>query len=93
MSGRGEGGGDAEDCNIVFEVVKEVDKELVWIDASTVSISQASNNDPATVLKLVRKREVNILCPQHNPVRIKIVLSLITCANSYVANPCSQESK
>lgn len=58
----------------MFEVVREVEKEVILMDqaASAMEVVSmdgvpAARNDQ--VLKVIRKLEVQILCTQHNPVR------------------------
>lgn len=68
--------------DIVFTVLKEVEKEVVLLDPtlnapgpSQVTKSEdpdAMNTEPSEnssrVLKIIRKLEVQVLCVQHNPV-------------------------
>ncbi len=57
----------------MFEVVREVEKEVILMDQTAFSMEIDSitgipvkRNDQ--VLKVIKKLEVQILCTQHNPV-------------------------
>jgi hypothetical protein len=72
---------DGGNQNIIYHVVKEIQKDVLLFDP-TVSASMpvpggsvpepmtiGQNGEPS-VVKRIKKVEVELLCPQHNPVRI-----------------------
>ncbi|KAF8648878.1 hypothetical protein AX16_006153 [Volvariella volvacea WC 439] len=69
---------EGSDLGVVFNIVKEVEKEVVLIDCpsrlvpegevlSEQVINQPSIDSDSRVLKVVKKVEVQVLCNQHNP--------------------------
>ncbi|KAJ3576999.1 hypothetical protein NP233_g53 [Leucocoprinus birnbaumii] len=62
-----------ENSAILFEVSKEVEKEVILMDSAiiaamdvdSIGVVPAEGNDQ--VLKVIKKLEVQILCTQHNP--------------------------
>lgn len=72
---------DGANQNIVYRVVRAIEKEVVLLDSQVVPMAQSNDAGAVQmdvdqsevytphVLKLIRKVEVELLCPQHNPVR------------------------
>lgn len=68
---------------IIYNVVREVEKEVVLLDPSTAAPAtdlpttsvpmdldqNAAGPSTPRILKFIKKVEVELLCPQHNPVR------------------------
>jgi hypothetical protein len=57
----------------MFDVVKEVEKEVILTNSTAASMEVDSTVGISTergdqVLKVIKKLEVQILCSQHNPV-------------------------
>ncbi|KAF5366194.1 hypothetical protein D9758_005697 [Tetrapyrgos nigripes] len=59
--------------NILFSILREVEKEVVLLDAGHQNV-QLDANDASqdmqvdNVLKIIKKYEVQVLCSQHNPL-------------------------
>lgn len=73
--------------NIIYRILREVEKEVVLLHPSApqagpsnepssapMDLDQTGAPEPQ-VLKLIRKVEVELLCPQHNPVRSIFILT------------------
>ncbi|KAJ7159925.1 JmjC domain, hydroxylase-domain-containing protein [Mycena crocata] len=63
--------GEAAGTGIAYCVVREVEKEVVLlepVDPASVDPSGAAPEPNLRVLKVIKKEEVEALCPQHNPV-------------------------
>lgn len=61
---------DGSSQGIVFNVLRDVEKEVLVIDGTQRPPSSDGSGD-SQVLKSVKKTEAEVLCPQHNPVRIR----------------------
>ncbi len=64
---------DGNDQHIIFEVLREVEKEVVLLDPASSDQMQVDSvtglpMDDSQVLKVIKKVEVQVLCTQHNPV-------------------------
>ncbi|PBK83290.1 JmjC-domain-containing protein [Armillaria gallica] len=64
---------DGNDQHIIFEVLREVEKEVVLLDPGISSDQMQVDSvtglpmDDSQVLKVIKKVEVQVLCTQHNP--------------------------
>ncbi|PBK62661.1 JmjC-domain-containing protein [Armillaria solidipes] len=63
---------DGNDQHIIFEVLREVEKEVVLLDPTSSDQMQVDSvtglpMDDSQVLKVIKKVEVQVLCTQHNP--------------------------
>ncbi|KAK0200413.1 jumonji superfamily protein [Desarmillaria ectypa] len=67
---------DGKDQNIIFEVLRDVEKEVVLLgpngpetssDRMQVDSVTGLSIDDSQVLKVIKKVEVQVLCTQHNP--------------------------
>ncbi|KAK7027350.1 hypothetical protein VNI00_015313 [Paramarasmius palmivorus] len=67
---------DGKEHNIVYQVLREVEKEVVLlqptlesshVDATPAPMAVDGRDDTAQVLKVIKKLEVQVLCTQHNP--------------------------
>ncbi|KAJ7602398.1 JmjC domain, hydroxylase-domain-containing protein [Mycena polygramma] len=57
------------DAGIAYTVVREVEKEVVLLEPAPPSADPTTQVEPnLRVLKVIKKTEVEALCPQHNPV-------------------------
>lgn len=118
---------DAADHNIVYNIVREVEKEVLLFESQGPSAPQAVAPDPLDamphanssdemdmgaaqppaaqgvqpiaepqVLKLIKKFEVEVLCPQHNPVRFfRRIFQLINknCVGRYRSKESCQNGQ
>lgn len=73
MSGRGGGGSEEDGCGVVFEVLQDVTCELVMVDTDRFTIN-AGGEAMGPAVKHILKRDVSLLCPQHNPVCYSLTL-------------------
>lgn len=58
---------DGTEQGISYEVLREVEKEVILVQSADANTDFSSTNNPE-VLKTIRKLDVQLLCPQHNPV-------------------------
>lgn len=72
---------------ISYRVLREVENDVLLSDSQQVPEGDAAamdTDDSARVLSLVKKLEVEVLCPQHNPVSfIRLRLELMGCLFLY----------
>lgn len=83
---------DGQAMGIVFDVVREVDKEVVLLNDTLpiepIAVTEAQsdvtenallhqhNSSPGCVVKVVKKFEIQTLCTQHNPVSCVVLKPL-----------------
>jgi len=62
---------DGAEQGVSYEILQEVEKEVILVQSvDGNSDSGPSTNNPE-VLKTIRKLDVQLLCPQHNPVSFR----------------------
>lgn len=61
---------DGEGQGISYEILREVEKEVILVQSTDGSADSGSSSNPE-VLKTIRKLDVQLLCPQHNPVSFR----------------------
>jgi len=95
---------------IVYEELGEVDKDVVLVDVAPVPSRcaptpmdidgnipppQDSVDSNKEVIKVVKKTEYQLLCPQHNPVGVRpdLIPGFVGLSHIYVALARSKESQ
>ncbi|KDQ52573.1 hypothetical protein JAAARDRAFT_40178 [Jaapia argillacea MUCL 33604] len=62
---------DGNESGIMYSIIREVEKEVVLLDPTAAATPYQDGFDngevSSQVLKVIRKQEVQVLCPQHNP--------------------------
>ncbi|KAJ7280431.1 JmjC-domain-containing protein, partial [Mycena rebaudengoi] len=59
---------DGSAAGIAYSIVREVEKEVVLLDPVPTVPGAPPTENTGRVLKVIKKVEVEALCPQHNPV-------------------------
>ena len=62
---------DGAEHGISYEILQEVEKEVILVQSADGNADSGSINNPE-VLKTIRKLDVQLLCPQHNPVSFRV---------------------
>ena len=58
---------DGTEQGISYEILQEVEKEVILVQSTDGNVDSGPSTNPE-VLKTIRKLDVQLLCPQHNPV-------------------------
>jgi hypothetical protein len=59
---------DGAGQGISYETLQEVEKEVILVQSTDGNAGSSSFTNNPEVLKTIRKLDVQLLCPQHNPV-------------------------
>ena len=57
---------------ISYEILQEVEKEVILVQSADGNADPGSSTNNPEVLKTIRKLDVQLLCPQHNPVSFRV---------------------
>lgn len=66
---------DGAEQGISYEVLREVEKEVILVQSADANADLGSSTSNPEVLKTIRKLDVQLLCPQHNPVSFRVSFS------------------
>lgn len=67
---------DGAEQGISYEILQEVEKEVILVQSTDGNADPVTSTSNPEVLKTIRKLEVQLLCPQHNPVSFLAFLHL-----------------
>ena len=59
---------DGAEQGISYEILQEVEKEVILVQSVDGNVDPGPSTTSPEVLKTIRKLDVQLLCPQHNPV-------------------------
>jgi len=59
---------DGVEQGISYEILQEVEKEVILVQSADGNADSGPSTSNPEVLKTIRKLDVQLLCPQHNPV-------------------------
>ena len=59
---------DGSEQGISYDILQEVEKEVILVQSADGNTDSGSSTNSPEVLKTIRKLDVQLLCPQHNPV-------------------------
>ena len=62
---------DGVEQGISYEIMQEVEKEVILVQSVDGNIDSDLSTSNPEVLKTIRKLDVQLLCPQHNPVSFR----------------------
>jgi len=57
---------------INYEILQEVEKEVILVQSADGNADYGSSANNPEVLKTIHKLDVQLLCPQHNPVSFRV---------------------
>jgi len=63
---------DGAGQGISYEILQEVEKEVILVQSADGNADSGSSTNIPEVLKTIRKLDVQLLCPQHNPVSFRV---------------------
>jgi len=62
---------DGSEQGISYEILQEVEKEVILVQSTDGNTDSGTLTNNPEVLKTIRKLDVQLLCPQHNPVSFR----------------------
>jgi len=62
---------DGSEQGISYEILQEVEKEVILVQSADGNADSGTPTNNPEVLKTIRKLDVQLLCPQHNPVSFR----------------------
>lgn len=65
---------DGAEQGISYEALREVEKEVILVQSAEGTSDPSPSAKNPEVLKIIRKLDVQLLCPQHNPVSFRAPL-------------------
>jgi len=65
---------DGAEQGISYEILQEVEKEVILVQSTDGNADPVTPTNNPEVLKTIRKLDVQLLCPQHNPVSFRASL-------------------
>ena len=62
---------DGSEQGISYDILQEVEKEVILVQSADGNADSGTPANNPEVLKTIRKLDVQLLCPQHNPVSFR----------------------